>query len=235
MIGATNHLSFTGLLLTLAFATGAGVPLLAVALAGDAVIDRVRALRDRARGMRIGGGAVLLLMTLAIGLNLTDGLQQDVPGYTSALQSSVEGGKSVQSQLQSLTRGGSASLVSCTRSATLQDCFAAPNFQGIAAWLNTAGGAPLTVKSLRGKVVLIDFWTYSCINCQRSLPHVEALVPALPRRRPGGRRGAHPGVRLRACRLQRAERGATVRHHLPGRRRQQLRHLERVRQRVLAG
>jgi cytochrome c biogenesis protein CcdA/thiol-disulfide isomerase/thioredoxin len=174
VIGATNHLSFAGLLLTLAFAAGAGIPLLAVALAGDAVIDRVRALRDRARGMRIGGGAVLLLMTLAIGLNLTDGLQQDVPGYTSALQSSVEGGKSVQSQLQSLTRGGSASLVSCTRSATLQDCFAAPNFQGIAAWLNTAGGAPLTVKSLRGKVVLIDFWTYSCINCQRSLPHVEA-------------------------------------------------------------
>jgi cytochrome c biogenesis protein CcdA/thiol-disulfide isomerase/thioredoxin len=174
VIGATNHLSFAGLLLTLAFAAGAGIPLLAVALAGDAVIDRVRALRDRARGMRIGGGAVLLLMALAIGLNLTDGLQQDVPGYTSALQSSVEGGKSVQSQLQSLTRGGSASLMSCTRSATLQDCFAAPNFQGIAAWLNTAGGAPLSVKSLRGKVVLIDFWTYSCINCQRSLPHVEA-------------------------------------------------------------
>ena len=174
VIGATNHLSFTGLLLTLAFAAGAGVPLLAVALAGDAVIDRVRALRKRARGMRIGGGAVLIVMTLAIGLNLTDGLQQDVPGYTSALQSGVEGGKSVQSQLHSLTGGGSASLMSCTMSATLQDCFPAPDFQGIAAWLNTPGGAPLTIKSLRGKVVLVDFWTYSCINCQRSLPHVEA-------------------------------------------------------------
>ncbi|MGA3185415.1 MAG: thioredoxin family protein, partial [Candidatus Dormibacteria bacterium] len=153
---------------------GAGVPLLAVALAGDAVIDRVRALRDRARGMRIGGGAVLIAMTLAIGLNLTDGLQQDVPGYTSALQNGVEGGKSVQSQLHSLTGGGSASLMSCTTSATLPNCFPAPNFQGIAAWINTPGGAPLTIKSLRGKVVLVDFWTYSCINCQRSLPHVEA-------------------------------------------------------------
>jgi len=174
VIGATNHLSFTGLLLTVAFAAGAGVPLLAVALAGDAVIDRVRALRDRARGMRIGGGAVLIAMTLAIGLNLTDGLQQDVPGYTSALQNGVEGGKSVQSQLHSLTGGGSASLMSCTTSATLPNCFPAPNFQGIAAWINTPGGAPLTIKSLRGKVVLVDFWTYSCINCQRSLPHVEA-------------------------------------------------------------
>jgi cytochrome c biogenesis protein CcdA/thiol-disulfide isomerase/thioredoxin len=174
VIGATNHLSFTALLLTLAFAAGAGVPLLAVALAGDAVIDRVRALRERARALRIGGGAILSVMTLAIGLNLTDGLQQDVPGYTSALQSSVEGGKSVQSQLQSLTRGGSASLMSCTRSATLENCFPAPDFQGITAWLNTPGGAPFTIKSLRGKVVLVDFWTYSCINCQRTLPHVEA-------------------------------------------------------------
>ena len=174
VIGATDHLSFTGLLLTLAFAVGAGVPLLAVALAGDAVIDRVRALRERARGMRIGGGAVLIVMTLAIGLNLTDGLQQDVPGYTSALQSSVEGGRSVQSQLHSLTGGGSAALMSCTTSSTLKDCFPAPAFQGIGAWLNTPGGAPLTIRSLRGKVVLVDFWTYSCINCQRSLPHVEA-------------------------------------------------------------
>jgi cytochrome c biogenesis protein CcdA/thiol-disulfide isomerase/thioredoxin len=49
----------------------------------------------------------------------------------------------------------------------------APNFTGITAWFNTPGNKPLTLSELRGKVVLIDFWTYSCINCQRSLPHVE--------------------------------------------------------------
>ncbi len=176
VIGATNHLSFTGLLLTVAFAAGAGVPLLAVALAGDAVIDRVRALRDRARGMRIAGGAVLLVMTLAIGLNLTNGLQQDVTGYTNALQNSVEGGKSVKTQLQNLTKGktGNVSLTGCTDSAALENCGPAPDFAGITAWLNTPGGAPLSLPDLRGKVVLIDFWTYSCINCQRTIPHVEA-------------------------------------------------------------
>jgi cytochrome c biogenesis protein CcdA/thiol-disulfide isomerase/thioredoxin len=174
VIGATHHLSFTGVLLTLAFAVGAGVPLLAVALAGDAVIDRVRGLRDRARGMRIAGGAVLLVMTLAIGLNLTDGFQQDVPGYTSTLQNSVEGGTSVKTQLQDLTGASGESLMSCNLTTTLDDCFQAPDFQGISAWLNTAGGKPLTIRSLRGKVVLVDFWTYSCINCQRTLPHVEA-------------------------------------------------------------
>ena len=49
----------------------------------------------------------------------------------------------------------------------------APNFTGITAWFNTPGDQPLTLSQLRGKVVLVDFWTYSCINCQRALPHVE--------------------------------------------------------------
>jgi cytochrome c biogenesis protein CcdA/thiol-disulfide isomerase/thioredoxin len=49
----------------------------------------------------------------------------------------------------------------------------APNFTGIVSWFNTPGNKPLTLAQLKGKVVLVDFWTYSCINCQRSLPHVE--------------------------------------------------------------
>lgn len=45
----------------------------------------------------------------------------------------------------------------------------APEFAGISHWLNSQ---PLTLQSLRGKVVLVDFWTYSCINCLRTLPYV---------------------------------------------------------------
>jgi thiol-disulfide isomerase/thioredoxin len=47
--------------------------------------------------------------------------------------------------------------------------YAAPEFAGVEAWLNAN---PLTMQSLKGKVVLIDFWTYSCINCVRTLPHI---------------------------------------------------------------
>jgi thiol-disulfide isomerase/thioredoxin len=47
--------------------------------------------------------------------------------------------------------------------------YAAPEFAGIESWLNSP---PLTMQSLKGKVVLIDFWTYSCINCVRTLPYV---------------------------------------------------------------
>ena len=49
---------------------------------------------------------------------------------------------------------------------------AAPNFTGISNWFNSA---PLNIADLRGKVVLVDFWTYGCVNCVNTLPHVTAL------------------------------------------------------------
>jgi thiol-disulfide isomerase/thioredoxin len=114
-------------------------------------------------------------MALTIGLNTFAGLQRDIPGYTSALQSHVEGSAKVRKQLSALTGNNHASLATCNPDATgLVNCGSAPDFAGITAWLNTPGGKPLSLAALRGKVVLVDFWTYSCINCQRTLPHVEA-------------------------------------------------------------
>lgn len=49
---------------------------------------------------------------------------------------------------------------------------AAPNFVGISNWFNSR---PLDIADLRGKVVLVDFWTYGCVNCVNTLPHVTAL------------------------------------------------------------
>jgi len=54
--------------------------------------------------------------------------------------------------------------------AALQRGASAPNFTGIDTWLNSA---PLDVAQLRGKVVLVDFWTFDCINCAHTLPHVK--------------------------------------------------------------
>ena len=55
------------------------------------------------------------------------------------------------------------------QAATLPDFGAAPEFTGIERWLNSE---PLIMDQLRGRVVLVDFWTYACINCIRTLPHV---------------------------------------------------------------
>ena len=69
-----------------------------------------------------------------------------------------------------VVRGGGAGLSlpsSATQAQLPATGPAAPEFTGIVAWENSA---PLTLSSLRGKVVLVDFWTYSCINCQRTIP-----------------------------------------------------------------
>lgn len=58
-----------------------------------------------------------------------------------------------------------------TKAERLPVLSSAPELSGIKGWLNAK---PLSLKDLRGKVVLVDFWTYSCINCIRTIPHLEA-------------------------------------------------------------
>ena len=163
----------TGLL---AFAGGVAVPLLGFALAGQYLATRMRSVRTHAATARRAIGAVLVVTALLLTLNLTDGLQRLLPGYADALTTNIEANGSARHALAGVTGNGSAgSLANCTdASPVLQACGAAPAFTGINGWLNTPGDKPLTMSGLRGKVVLVDFWTYSCINCQRSLPHVEA-------------------------------------------------------------
>ncbi len=180
VLGATRDVHFQTVLVTLAFAIGAVVPLLFIALAGGGLVHRVRSVRTHAPLARQIGGVVLLLMAIGIATNSFDFLQRAVPGYTSVLQKKIEGSSSIRKQLNALKGGPgsnavSGSLVSCpAASPGLETCGLAPNFTDVTKWLNTPQGQPLTMKGLRGKVVLVDFWTYSCINCQRSLPHVEA-------------------------------------------------------------
>jgi cytochrome c biogenesis protein CcdA/thiol-disulfide isomerase/thioredoxin len=171
VVGATHRVGLTAVILTAAFAVGTAVPLLAVAAAGSQLTSRVGAIRRRAPQIRRAGGAVLIVFAVLIASDVLAGLQRDIPGYSTALQGSAK----IRKQLNALTGTPHTSLSSCNSTATtLVNCGPAPNFTGITAWLNTPGGKPLSLRALRGKVVLVDFWTYSCINCQRSLPHVEA-------------------------------------------------------------
>ena len=169
VVGATHRVGLTAVILTAAFAVGTAVPLLAVAAAGGQLTSRIGAIRRRAPQIRRIGGAVLVVFAVLIASDVLAGLQRDIPGYTTALQGSPK----IRKQLKALTGTPHTTLSKCDATAiTLVNCGPAPDFKGITAWLNTPGGQPLSLSSLRGKVVLVDFWTYSCINCQRSLPHV---------------------------------------------------------------
>ena len=172
--GATGTIGLDTVALTLSFAVGATLPLLFFALAGQRVAERVAAFRRRQREIRIVGGIVTILLAVALVFNLPAVLQRAIPDYTGALQEQVGG----EEQLRELNLGGlvneqNAQLSNCSDGGPeLQSCGTAPDIKGITKWLNTPGNAPIDLKSLRGKVVLIDFWAYSCINCQRAIPHV---------------------------------------------------------------
>jgi cytochrome c biogenesis protein CcdA/thiol-disulfide isomerase/thioredoxin len=176
VVSANHRFGFSAIVLTAAFAVGIAVPLLLFALLGQRLAGRMHLVRSSAAVARQVVGALLILTALAIGLNLTDGLQRALPGYTNTLQTKIEANASAKQALGSVTGANAGgALASCSdASPTLQQCGTAPRIAGISRWLNTPAGAPLSLTGLRGKVVLVDFWTYSCINCQRTLPHLEA-------------------------------------------------------------
>ncbi|MEV0066696.1 cytochrome c biogenesis protein CcdA [Amycolatopsis sp. NPDC050768] len=159
--GATHTIGTSTVALTIAFAIGTAIPLLFFAMAGNRVAERVKAFRDRQRQVRIAAGIVVIGLAVALTFNVTDALQRAIPDYTAGLNQALGADKV----------GGGGSLQACDPSDELQDCGTAPQLVGINQWLNTPGGKPA---ALQGKVVLYDFWAYSCINCQRAIPHVEA-------------------------------------------------------------
>jgi cytochrome c biogenesis protein CcdA/thiol-disulfide isomerase/thioredoxin len=173
--GATGSIGLDTIAMTLSFAIGAALPLLFFALAGQRVAERVGSFRRHQRRIRLMGGITMLVFAVALVFNVPAKLQRAIPDYTSGLQTRVVASDEVQEKLNlgGLVNDQNTELSNCTNGAQeLESCGTAPDIKGIAGWLNTPGGAPIDLKSLHGKVVLIDFWAYSCINCQRAIPHV---------------------------------------------------------------
>ncbi|MER5308798.1 cytochrome c biogenesis protein DipZ [Streptomyces sp. NPDC002773] len=172
--GARGEISADIVALTLAFAVGTAIPLLVFALAGRRVAERVAAFRTRARKVRIVSGALMIALAFALAFDVTTALQRALPDYTASAQKQVEDSDAARQQLSGLYDDSNEELSRCEDGVNeLRSCGPAPPIAGISAWLNTPEGRPVDLASLRGRVVLIDFWTYSCINCQRSLPHIK--------------------------------------------------------------
>jgi len=176
--GATAKIGLPIVMLTLAFAVGTALPLLFFALAGQRVAERVSAFRRRQRAIRITAGVVTILLAVALVFNLPAVLQRAIPDYTHSLEDKLGSNKQVQQQLGGIVNDQNKDLAKCYNQEGLKDCGSAPDLKGIVAWLNTPGDKPIDLHSSRGKVVLIDFWAYSCINCQRAIPHVEGWYRA---------------------------------------------------------
>jgi cytochrome c biogenesis protein CcdA/thiol-disulfide isomerase/thioredoxin len=171
-------------LLALLYALGLAVPLLLIAQGSRRTAMSFRA---HAQTVRIVAGVLIAAVAVVLYRGpawLTD-LQTKVPGYLDSAQRAIEGNHAARKALGDLkpkkrdqTPFASAESNSLPRlrvaskpvKVPLNDYGAAPDFQGISHWVNSGD---LSLHALRGKVVLIDFWTYSCINCLRTLPHLE--------------------------------------------------------------
>ncbi|WP_164234427.1 cytochrome c biogenesis protein DipZ [Microbacterium hydrocarbonoxydans] len=175
--GSTGRIGAGTVLLTVSFAIGVAVPLLFFALAGRSVVERIRAFRTRERMLRIAAGIAMIALAIGLVFDVPQALQRLLPDYTAPLQDRLVESEGVGDALDlgGLVNEENKDLDLCTNGATvLESCGTAPSIRGIEQWLNTPGGEPIALDDLRGQVVLIDFWAYSCINCQRSLPHVVA-------------------------------------------------------------
>ena len=163
-VAATQSVTGETVLITLAYGLGAGSVLLGVAIAARRGMS-LRSVRAHAPVVRRALGVAILGVAALMVAGVDKDLQTRVPEYTRALQG-LEESAAAQGELERLV--GTPGLAEEER---LGDFGPAPEFDGIDLWLNSE---PLRMETLRGKVVLIDFWTYSCINCLRTLPHVRA-------------------------------------------------------------
>jgi len=203
-VGAASGRTVT---IALAYAGGSAVVLLALMLGGRRLFDRVRR-AGRGPALQRVLGVIMIATALAIVANLDVNFDQFVAQHIPNvnLTASLECSRTLTGRLHEITgrkakftpaNGSSTCEGSATplRTAapdasqaslladaqTLTNLGAAPEFTETQRWFNTAGGAPLTLSSLRGHVVLVDFWTYTCINCIRTLPYLKAWDSAYRR------------------------------------------------------
>jgi cytochrome c biogenesis protein CcdA/thiol-disulfide isomerase/thioredoxin len=168
-------------LVAVAYAIGSAAVLLALTLGGRRVLDRVRR-AGRGPVVQRVLGAVMLVTALLIVTNVDVSFDQLVARKIPdvSLTASLERSDAVAKRLRTIQNrkarfatpvpGGVQPRVN----GALPKLGEAPEFADTQRWFNTPGGRPETLRSLRGRAVLVDFWTYTCINCLRTLPYLEA-------------------------------------------------------------
>ncbi len=177
-LAATQQVNSSIILVTIVYVIGVGIPLFLFATLGRRLFLGSKRLSPYLGRIQQIFGGVMILTAVLIFTNYDKVLQVKLldffPSYGSFIVK-LESNSSIKQQLDNLKGGTNKNddmigkPFDMTDSNGLPNLGKAPEFVGINNWLNSK---PLTMSELRGKVVLIDFWTYTCINCIRTLPHV---------------------------------------------------------------
>lgn len=181
-LAATTAVNTQVVLVTIVYVIGVGIPLFLFATVGRLLFTKSRVLSAYTGRIQQVFGVIMILTAVAIYTNYDKTLQAKLldafPAYGNFVVD-LESNTAVKNELDKL-KGNKETSSSNT---TLQNMFEAkkqnnlfnantpaPEFTGITKWLNSEKA--LTMESLKGRVVLVDFWTYTCINCIRTLPFV---------------------------------------------------------------
>ncbi len=152
---ATHALGFMAIFLTLTYSVGAGIPLFLIAYGSGKILHSSRFLAQHSEGIRRFFGAVMMLLSIALAFHWEMLFEQKLLRYVPS--GFIESSPKLQEELKNV------------QEKEMPSQGKAPEFVGITEWINSP---PLMLTGLQGKVVLVDFWTYSCINCLRTLPHL---------------------------------------------------------------
>src|SRR5262244_3105065 len=168
-------------LLLLAYAAGAATSLALALLVGGRVFAAMKRSLGVGEWIRRGLGVAVLAAVVAIALGVDTGFLTRVSlASTASLEQGLLDKVGASSAGPAMTSGspapasGSPAMMMAAKPPAPADLpveGALPSLSGAVAWLNSP---PLTGEALKGKVVLVDFWTYSCINCLRAIPYVRA-------------------------------------------------------------
>jgi cytochrome c biogenesis protein CcdA/thiol-disulfide isomerase/thioredoxin len=173
-LAVTSKVTFAAVLITLAYSIGSAVPMLLITYGGRQLLQKLPWLLKNTAKIQKGFGVIMMITALGIAFNVDRQFQifilQEFPQYGTGL-TSLETNSTVTNALQEFRDQSGLQPSGQSPEATLMKSGTpAPDFVGGTNWINSA---PLSLKgNLKGKVVLVDFWTFSCINCIRTMPYL---------------------------------------------------------------
>lgn len=175
-LAATSTVTFATILITLAYSVGTAIPMLAITYGGRTLLNRVPWLLSSTQKIQKAFGIIMIMTAVGIYFNVDRTFQSYIlekfPSYGVGL-TKFEENPQVRQQLNSLTKKSiDTTAIGKPMNDVVNDQVGmVPEFIPGGEWINSK---PLSIKELRGKVVLVDFWTYTCINCIRTLPYIKA-------------------------------------------------------------
>lgn len=192
-LAVTQSVDSGAVFIILTYALGTSIPMLAIMLGGRKLIDRFPALSKNTGRIQQIFGVLMIVVAVSIGFGWDIKFQSAVlrvfPNYGSGL-TAIENVEPVREALDERTGEGGAEAVNTgggrldptdeSENGRLRNYGPAPELVTDGMWFNLeelgvpSSGRINSMEELKGKVVLIDFWTYSCVNCVRTMPHLKS-------------------------------------------------------------